>query len=112
MRDISPEPVSARLVFNSHFHLDPLQWSLNLPQDAYFQQTMAAMGRIPEDYQVDLAGYTAIFCDIPFYPSPEKIDALSLDSLSVANGVHPKSSTLTEEEMKSCTRYRHRMLWP
>ena len=52
MREPSPEPVPDRLVFDSHFHLDRLQWSLNLPQDTSFEQTMAAVGRIPEDCYV------------------------------------------------------------
>ena len=59
---------------------------------------MAAIGRIPEDYQVDIAGCTAVFCDIPFYPSPEIMNAVSSDAVSVAIGVHPKATILTEEE--------------
>ena len=108
MREPSTEPVPDRVVFDSHFHLDRLQWSLNLPQDTSFQQTMAALGRIPEDYQVDIAGCTAVFCDIPFYPSPERTNALSSDAVSVAIGVHPKAPTLTEEEeMKFLATFNH-----
>ena len=108
MCEPSPEPVPARLVFDSHFHLDPLQWSLNLPQDISLQQMMAAVGRISEDYQVDLAGCIAVFCDIPFYPSPKRMDALSSYSVSVAIGVHPNATTLTEEEkMKFRATFNH-----
>ena len=69
---------------------------------------MVVVGTIPEDYQVDLAGCIAMFCDIPFYPSPGRMDALSSDSVSVAIGVHPKATTLTEEEkMKFRATFNH-----
>ena len=43
-----------------------------------------------------------------FYPSPEKIDALALDSVSVAIGVHPKATIMTEdEEMKFIRTFSH-----
>ena len=92
MHEPSPEP--ARLVFDWYFHLHHLQWSLSLPQDASLQQTMDVMDRIHEDYQVDLPGCIALFFDIPFYPSPERLVALSSDSVSVAFGVHPKQPPL------------------
>ena len=61
-----------------------------------------------QDYQVDIAGCTAVFCDIPFYSSPERMNALSSDAVSVAIGVHPKATTLTEEEeMKFHATFNH-----
>ena len=74
-REPTPEPELAptRLAFDSHFHLDSLQWSLHLELDTTFQQTMAAVGPVPEEYRVNLAGCTAVFCDIHFYPMPDRI---------------------------------------
>ena len=53
-RNPSPEPAPNKLAFDSHFHLDRVQWSLNLRQGTSFQGTMTAVGNIPEDYQVNL----------------------------------------------------------
>ena len=97
-RELSPEPAPRRQAFDSHFHLDRLQQSLELPLDTSFRRTMAAVGNIPEEHQVSLAGCTAVFCDLSTYPTPERIDELVMDSISVAIGVHPKSKILSEEE--------------
>ena len=97
-REQSPEPAPGRQTFDSHFHLDRLQRSLGLSYDASFLQTMAAIGNIPEQYRVNLAGCTAVFCDPDTYPSADRIDELAMDSISVTIGVHPKHKTLSEEE--------------
>ena len=108
LRESSPDPTPARLVYDSYFHLDRLQWSMNLSQESSFSQTMAAIGPIPVDYQLDVAGGTAVFCDIDFYPTPERINSLISESVSVAIGVHPKATDMTEaEEMKFNTTFGH-----
>ena len=108
LHESSPDPTPARLVFDSHFHLDRLQWSMNLSQESSFSQTMAAIGPIPVDYQLDVAGGTAVFCDIGFYPTPERINSLISESVSVAIWVHPKATDMTEaEEMKFNTTFGH-----
>ena len=86
------------------FPLESSQWSLNLRQGTSFQDTMAVVGHIPEDYQVNLAGWTAVFCDMEFYPSPEKIDTLALDSVSVAIGATVMAE---DEEIKSIRTFSH-----
>ena len=84
----SPEPAPRRLAFDSHFHLDHLQWSLELPLDTSIRRTMATVGNIPEKHQISLAGWAAVFCDLPTHQTPERIDELAMDSISVATRVH------------------------
>ena len=104
----SPEPAPGRQTFDSHFHLDSLQRLLGLSYDASFLQTMAAVSNIPEQYSVNLAGSTAVFCDPDTYSSAERIDEPAMDSISVAIGVHPKHKTLSEEEeMMFFTSFSH-----
>ncbi|MCW4342764.1 MAG: TatD family hydrolase [Candidatus Thiodiazotropha endolucinida] len=108
MEDVEVEPVPSRLAFDSHFHLDRLQWSLRLPQGTSFKETMTTVGSVPEEQQIHLAGSTAVFCDVKFYPTSEEINPLSKDAISVAIGVHPAPPTLSEEEwMKFITTVGH-----
>lgn len=59
---------------------------------------MAALGPVPESYQVNLAGCTAVFCDVDYYPTAERTTKMAMEGISVAIGVHPKAHSLTEEE--------------
>ena len=102
------EASPSRLAYGTHFHLDRLQWTLQLPQGTRFDETMAALGPVPEEHQVNLAGCTAVFCDLDFYPSAERTTKLAMDGISVAIGVHPKAHSLTDEEkMNFATAFGH-----
>ena len=51
--------------------------------------------------RVNLAGCTAIFCDIKCYPSHERMLALSRGGICVGIGVHPRAPTLPDDHMKA-----------
>ena len=102
------EAATTRLAYDTHFHLDRLQWTLQLPQGNGINETIAALGPVPEAHQVNLAGCTAVFCDLDFYPSAERTTKLAMDGVSMAIGVHPKAHSLTDEEkMKFATAFGH-----
>ena len=96
-----PEPVSTRCAVDALFHLDCLQWSLDLPQEASFEHTLDAVGSALFNLRVDLAGCTAVYCDPEFYPSREQMLALTRKGICVAIGVHPKAPTLSDNQKKS-----------
>ena len=97
-RIMEQEAAPTRLAYDTHFHQDRLQWPLQLPQGTRFDETMAALGPVPEEHQVNLASCTAVFCVLDFYPSAERTTKLAKDGVSVAIGVHPRADSLTDEE--------------
>ena len=78
-----------------------------MPQGTRFDETMAALGPVPEEHQVNLASCTAVFSDLDFYPSAERTTKLAKDGVSVAIGVHPRAYSLTDEEKKFATTFGH-----
>ncbi|XP_033730888.1 uncharacterized protein LOC117320398 [Pecten maximus] len=76
--------------FDSHFHLDRIRRYLKLHHDASVHDVLAAVPTTPGEYQLEVSGGVAVYCDPETYPSVDEISRLVEEGFKAVIGVHPK----------------------